>query len=168
MAQRDLPHGRKVLYYAGGGISLLGFLMFLSFFAFVAINIGRPNQGGANQQVPYVIGVTIGGFVLMIVGNALANIGKLGASGSGLLLDPQQARRDVEPWSRSTGGVLNDVLDEAVPNFSSPTVQQPLPFDEQIRRLDKMRQDGLLTDAEYTGAKQRILASLGSGPTGNS
>jgi hypothetical protein len=36
-----------------------------------------------------------------------------GKAGSGLVLDPQQAREDVEPWSRMQGGVIKDTLDEA-------------------------------------------------------
>ena len=42
----------------------------------------------------------------------MRNIGAKGLAGSGVILDPEQAREDVEPWSRMGGGVLQDALSE--------------------------------------------------------
>ena len=36
-----------------------------------------------------------------------------GLAGSGVVLDPEKAREDVEPWSRMAGGVVKDALDES-------------------------------------------------------
>ena len=33
-------------------------------------------------------------------------------AGSGVVLDPEKARKDVEPWSRMGGGVVQDALSE--------------------------------------------------------
>jgi hypothetical protein len=52
------------------------------------------------------------GMGTMVVGAILMRIGARGAAGSGLVLDPQQARRDFEPWSRMGGGVVQDALSE--------------------------------------------------------
>ncbi len=51
-----------------------------------------------------------GGVVLITIGVLLMNIGAKGWAGSGVVLDPDRARKDVEPWSRMGGGVLNDAL----------------------------------------------------------
>lgn len=50
---------------------------------------------------------------LMIVGGFIRGIGARGLAGSGVLLDPKQARDELEPYSRMTGGMIKDVLDEA-------------------------------------------------------
>ena len=49
---------------------------------------------------------------LMIAGGVLATVGAAGAAGSGLKLDPEQARKDLEPWARLGGGLTKDSLDE--------------------------------------------------------
>ncbi len=40
------------------------------------------------------------------------NVGARGAAGSGLVLNPEGARKDLEPWSRMAGGVAQDALSE--------------------------------------------------------
>ena len=52
------------------------------------------------------------GFILIIIGQFVSNIGARGAAGSGLILDPKQAREDLKPYSTQVGGMINDVLDE--------------------------------------------------------
>jgi RNA polymerase subunit RPABC4/transcription elongation factor Spt4 len=42
----------------------------------------------------------------------LRSVGAKGWAGSGVVLDPETARKDVEPWSRMGGGVLQDALSE--------------------------------------------------------
>jgi hypothetical protein len=86
-------------------------------------------------------------------------LGRAGVAGSGLKLDPQDARRDLEPWSRMTGGMLKDTLDEAGVDLSGQS--NDMPFDEQLRRLDVLKRDGLVTEAEYAAAKSRILQGIG-------
>ena len=54
----------------------------------------------------------IGGMALMIFGGFLMNLGRHGAAGSGVVLDPKKARKDLEPWNRAAGGMANDALDE--------------------------------------------------------
>jgi hypothetical protein len=50
-----------------------------------------------------------------IVGSIIAGIGKAGLAGSGVVLDPQQQRRDLEPWQRAAGGMISDKLSEIEP-----------------------------------------------------
>jgi RNA polymerase subunit RPABC4/transcription elongation factor Spt4 len=42
----------------------------------------------------------------------LMTIGSRGWAGSGVILDPDQARDDVKPWSRMSGRVAQDMLSE--------------------------------------------------------
>ena len=54
----------------------------------------------------------VGGMVLIGLGQFVMNIGKVGAAGAGLILDPEKAREDMKPWSQMKGGVINDTLNE--------------------------------------------------------
>jgi RNA polymerase subunit RPABC4/transcription elongation factor Spt4 len=53
----------------------------------------------------------ITGMVLMMAGG-MKHVGAKGWAGSGIVLDPEKARKDVEPWSRMGGGVEQDALSE--------------------------------------------------------
>ena len=89
----------------------------------------------------------------------MAVIGRMGLAGSGIELDPEEARRDVEPWSRMTGGVVKDALDEAGIKLGGQPPSDELPFDERLRRLQKLRDDGLVSEQEYEATKKKILDS---------
>jgi len=81
----------------------------------------------------------------------------MGAAGSGIVLDPERAREDVEPWARMAGGVVKDALDEAGIASGQHQHADALPFDEQLRRLHKLREEGILSEAEYEAKKKQIL-----------
>lgn len=107
---RDVPPERKALYYAGMAAGVLGLLLFLSNFFVVASGFDDPfamrdRSGGFVARL-------VGGIVLMWIGGGMMNVAARGLAGSGLKLDPEQARRDLEPWSRMGGGVVADALDE--------------------------------------------------------
>jgi hypothetical protein len=53
------------------------------------------------------------GFILLIIGGGLMQVGKAGLAGAGIILDPERARQEQEPFSRMDGGMLHDKLDEA-------------------------------------------------------
>jgi hypothetical protein len=42
----------------------------------------------------------------------MMNVAARGLAGSGVVLDPEQARKDLEPWSRMSGGMVQDALSE--------------------------------------------------------
>jgi hypothetical protein len=161
--QRQISQQRKALYYVGNGVAIFGLLLFLSTFLSAALSFGdRPNFREFRAQGQSMALRAFGGMILMIAGGSVARIGKAGAAGSGLKLDPEQARRDVEPWSRMTGGVVGDVLDEAGIKLGAGAgkpVDSELPFDEKLRRLHKLHEDGILTDEEYRREKQELLDS---------
>jgi hypothetical protein len=57
-------------------------------------------------------------------------IGARGLAGSGVVLDPEKARGDLEPYTRMAGGMLKDALDETgllSPNRSAPKEPQQAP-----------------------------------------
>ena len=100
------------------------------------------------------------GMVMMIAGGILVGIGRMGLAGSGVKLDPEEARRDVEPWARMTGGVVKDAMDEAGIKLGGQPPNEELPFDERLRRLQKLRDDGLVSEQEFESTKKKILESV--------
>ena len=157
MPQRNISPGRQGLYYLGMILSGIGLLLFLSTFVSFIYNFGdftdfqgRTKSGGMRA---------FAGIICVGVGQLIMRLGRSGVAGSGLKLDPQEARRDLEPWSRMSGGMLRDTLDEAGVNLSGQS--QEMPFDEQLRRLEALKRDGLISEAEYTTAKSKILQSIG-------
>ena len=45
------------------------------------------------------------------VGELLKKIGARGLAGSGLILNPDRARKDLKPYSKMAGGMLEDALE---------------------------------------------------------
>jgi hypothetical protein len=150
---------RKNIYYIGMAVSVVGFLTFISTFVTGCINFG--NFDNFNGRARSEMARALIGIGLVVVGGLMRNAGRMGLAGSGIKLDPEQARKDVEPWSRMGGGVLKDALDEAGISPSGKTPPpEPLPFDERLRRLQKLREDGLINEAEYEAAKRKILEEV--------
>ena len=155
MARRQIPPERKTLYYIGMGVSLLGVLMFLSTFVTFLINVGNFDNFHARARSDGFR--AFGGMFLIIVGGAMMNIAARGLAGSGVVLDPEKARTDVEPWTRMTGGMVSDALDEAGIDVQKITAAADIPLDEKIRRLHALFEDGLITREEYEREKREVL-----------
>lgn len=158
MPERDIRPERKAVYYTGMAITLLGFLIFLSIFISAALHFGDfSNFDGKAKTVAFR---GIGGMLLIIVGGIMMGVGRMGVAGSGIKLDPQQARKDVEPWARMSGGVVKDVLDEAGITFGAEKDGDDLPFDEKLRRLNKLREDRIINQEEFEYLKKKIMDSV--------
>lgn len=97
---------RKVTYYIGMGMMVVGFLMFMSVFVSTAIFMNNPFM---YDRGPSFVGPVFG-MLLMIAGTFVLNIGAKGAAGSGLVLDPEKAREDLKPFNEAKGGMINDVV----------------------------------------------------------
>jgi RNA polymerase subunit RPABC4/transcription elongation factor Spt4 len=108
--QRQIPPERKALYYWGMALAGIGLLLFFSTFISGLANFG--NFDNFRNRVRSEGFVAFGGMALMIAGGFLMNVGARGWAGSGVVLDPERARKDVEPWSRLGGGVVQDALSE--------------------------------------------------------
>jgi hypothetical protein len=144
-----------MLYYVGMAVMVIGFLTFFSTFISSALHFGgfsNFEERGRSMFTRAIIGM------LMVVGGRfLMRIGRMGMAGSGIKLDPEEARKDVEPWARMTGGVVKDALDEAGIKMGSQATGESLPFDERLRRLQKLREDGLINEQEFEATKKKIL-----------
>jgi hypothetical protein len=112
-------------------------------------------------RVFQTVAMALGGAGLIVVGALVRRAGSHGLAGSGLVLDPERAREDVRPWSRMQGGVLRDTLDGA--GLTPPPASRPsggaLPFDEKLRRLHRLREEGLLSEEEYQRERKEVLDS---------
>jgi hypothetical protein len=157
MANKRISPERQNIYYAGMAIGVVGALTFFSVFVSGALHFG--DFSDFHGRVGSMALRAVLGMAMLIGGGILMNLGKMGAAGSGLKLDPEKAREDVEPWARMTGGVVKDALDEAGIKFGQGDSPAQLPFDEKLRRLEKLRADGLLNQAEFEATKKKILES---------
>lgn len=108
---RQISEGRKFAYYVGTGMMVVGAISFLSTFITFAANFGDFSTFEANAKSDMFR--AFGGMVLMIAGGFVRGIGARGLAGSGVVLDPEKARQELEPYSRMAGGMVKDALDEA-------------------------------------------------------
>ncbi|MDX6765859.1 MAG: zinc-ribbon domain-containing protein [Candidatus Methylacidiphilales bacterium] len=109
MAQQ-ISEKRQTAFTLGTGLIIVGGLLFAStFISFVArfgdfTNFEARTQSGMFRA--------LGGIGLILVGGWVRGIGARGLAGSGVVLDPAQAREDLEPYSRMAGGMVKDALQE--------------------------------------------------------
>jgi len=102
---------RKTAYYLGMILVGIGFLLFFSVFITGAANFGDFSNFESEARSSIFRAVT--GVALIIIGGILRGIGAKGLAGSGVVLNPGRARSELEPFSRMTGGIVKDVLEEA-------------------------------------------------------
>ncbi|MBX3462961.1 MAG: zinc ribbon domain-containing protein [Planctomycetes bacterium] len=107
----QISEGRKFAYYAGMALIVVGFLLFVSVFVTGAMQFGDFTDFHGRAQSSMFR--ALGGMALMVGGSVLRTVGARGIAGSGVVLDPKRARRDLEPWSRMGGGMVKDALEEA-------------------------------------------------------
>lgn len=108
---RKISEERKVAYYIGGGLMVIGLLLFLSTFVTFIADIGDFDNFEGQMKSSAIR--AFGGMGLLILGGIVRGIGARGLAGSGIILDPEQARDELEPYSRMAGGMAKDALDEA-------------------------------------------------------
>lgn len=104
-----ISKGRKITYYAGLGLIIIGGLLFFS--SFLTPFIGF-NESAFDMGMPSMMKNAPIGMFCMIVGGVLMNIGASGAAGSGLILDPDKAREDLKPHNTAKGKMINDVASQ--------------------------------------------------------
>jgi hypothetical protein len=123
----EISPERKLAFYGGSCLALAGICTVVVGLIFFVSDMNRPMPQIDTQGTPEEIVAkmraaqeTPEGFVLIWIGTALIPVGLLlrhlgarGLAGSGVILDPQQAREDLEPYSRQAGGMVKDALDEA-------------------------------------------------------
>lgn len=133
----DISPTRKLAFYSGILLQIVGFLLVFSIFLSVSGNFGQffPDEihvfddplGLSGIQSPEsrqraVMLKFFGSMVCVGAGTLLYRLGARGLAGAGVVLDPHQARADLEPYSRMAGGMVRDALDEAkLPAGVGPT-----------------------------------------------
>lgn len=103
---------RKFMYYGGMAMTGIGLLLFLSNFIILPMSMGSMDPFQGDNFMAGFGFRAVGGMVLIALGQFVMNIGKVGAAGAGLILDPEKAREDMKPWSQMKGGVIKDTLNE--------------------------------------------------------
>lgn len=106
--KKKISNERKALYYVGMGMMIIGVILFLS--VFVTAFTGDPFDMMYSGKNPMANGFI--GFIMIFIGSIVMNIGARGAAGSGLILDPDKAREDLNPYASAAGRLINDALDE--------------------------------------------------------
>jgi ribosomal protein L40E len=116
---------RKVTYYIGMGLMIIGFLLFISVFFQVASFTNDPFSM-TNTEPSF--SNAIFGFILIAIGGIVSNIGAKGAAGSGMILDPDQAREDLKPFNEAKGQMLNDVISniDVANNLAKPAEEKEI------------------------------------------
>ena len=109
---KKISEERKQLYNAGLVLMIIGGCLFALPFLAMPLVVLAGGEGGVTIM-PLVMLAAFLGFGLIAAGGTMRRIAARGKAGSGLVLDPEQAREDLEPWSRMAGGVVTDALDEA-------------------------------------------------------
>lgn len=102
--RRQVSGDRQALYYGGLLLTVVGLLVFVG--NMISMSNGLRDTG--SMMTTGLIGMG-----LIVVGQLVSRVGKTGWAGSGVILDPERAREDLEPFSRQGGGMLKDALDEA-------------------------------------------------------
>ena len=113
---KQISENRKAAYYIGMILIVVGFVLFFSvLFEGVSSVSNGPSfgPGGLQDSGPNPATALIG-MVLVVVGGILRSVGARGLAGSGAILDPEQAKEELEPYSRAAGGMAKDFLEEAV------------------------------------------------------
>lgn len=108
---KKISEERQAAYYLGLGLMILGGLLFASTFFTFATHFGDFSNFESNAKSDMFR--ALGGMALLFIGGIIRGIGAQGVAGSGVVLDPEKARDDLEPYARMTGGMLKDALDEA-------------------------------------------------------
>ncbi len=108
---RQISRGRKTTYYLGVVLMIIGGLMFASVFVTLAMLAGRDSD--PETIIGSFLLRAFGGMALLAAGGAIRAVGARGLAGSGVVLDPERARQELEPYARMAGGMVKDALDEA-------------------------------------------------------
>jgi hypothetical protein len=93
------------------GVGIVGVIVCFLGFA-VGGMTATASFGREGHPIAWWIGFFACG-VLMAVGRGIRHVAARGVAGSGLVLDPERTRNDLEPWARVGGGLVKDALDEA-------------------------------------------------------
>ncbi len=108
---KEISDERQMAFYVGTGMQIVGGLLFASTFVTSAMHFGDFTDFEARAKSEMFRALS--GMALLVIGGIVRGVGARGLAGSGMILDPQRARQDLEPYSRMAGGLVKDALHEA-------------------------------------------------------
>ncbi|MCL2639314.1 MAG: SHOCT domain-containing protein [Phycisphaerales bacterium] len=166
MAQKISPE-RQALYTFGIGLTVFGVLLIVigvvGFMGCMVRDVSGPSFSSSQSTIVGFWVTAALGMGVVALGQVVRHFAARGVAGAGLVLDPERARKDLEPWSRMGGGMIRDALDQSgIKMGGTGGVEQnaKLPFDEELRRLKSLKDDGLISEAEFEAARKKILERL--------
>jgi hypothetical protein len=107
---KHISKNRRNAYYIGTALMILGGISFAS--AFVTFVVHFRDFSNFVSTAKATMLRAFGGMALMIIGGIVRAIGARGLAGSGVVLDPDKARHDLEPYARMAGGMVKDALEQ--------------------------------------------------------
>jgi hypothetical protein len=134
---RNITQKQKTGYYLGMILIGIGVILFSAPFVDVFFNGLEPKEPKERGGLPYSFKLALVGFVLLGIGNTLRMISARGLAGSGLLLAPKQARKDLEPYSRMAGGMIQDALEETGGLTSGTTPEKVMIRCQACKKLNE-------------------------------
>jgi hypothetical protein len=108
---KQISAERKKAFYIGTVLMIIGVVLFVSVFVTSAIHFGDFSNFESDARSSMLR--AFGGMGLIFIGAVVRSMGARGVAGSGVVLDPEKAREELEPYSRMAGGMVKDALDEA-------------------------------------------------------
>lgn len=151
-----ISENRKAAYSFGLAMTVVGAL-----FCFGAVAYGILSAATHNFPNPVMVFLPfLVGMGLSAAGAVLRSVSARGIAGSGLKLDPEEAREDLKPWSRMAGGMLEDAGIDLGREKSAPAPAPEPDFEETLRKLHRLHAEGILTDQEYADQKTAVLAAM--------
>lgn len=99
---RHISEKRKIAYYVGMGLQVLGGLLFSSTFVTFLMHFGDFSNFQARAKSDGFR--AFGGMALLVIGGIIRVIGAKGLAGSGVLLDPEKGSRRTRAVQSNGGG----------------------------------------------------------------
>ncbi len=132
-----ISEGRQAAYILGNALTVIGVVFVICFFISAFMSTRNPEplafpslsshpefdhlSSGNRPAFPPVVGPSrsgpsfgfiLAGVLCLIAGGVIRNTAAKGIAGSGIILDPEQAREDLKPWNSAQGGMVDDALQQ--------------------------------------------------------
>jgi len=100
-----IPVNRRTAYNVGTVLTVLGVIVIVGSFATLLTGFGNMSlmQGPPAGFLWFFIGM-----LLTAAGAVVRRVAARGLAGSGVVLNPEQAREDLKPFTHAIGGALRD------------------------------------------------------------
>ena len=108
MKPEKISSGRKAAFYWGFALTVVGLALFIGGAFTMFTSFGEFDKAAAAMKWSGVL--SFSGIIVMWLGAIVRRAGARGLAGSGIVLDPEQARKDLQPYSQMAGGMVSDAV----------------------------------------------------------